>query len=547
MFRFLFFISFLFNIFSADVPIQIKEDRIKGYLDHNWLDNNNNNLLVVEMQKETPDIDDSKATFVCETNFTHNAIDYYLKITIKENHNLEYEIKKVIGDGYVPIPEEDCKIFYKKVEINDVDKTEKIIKTPVSFLNSDNWILVKVETLDDNKTFYIFINNIYHIHYGSSDWMPFGYFSKFKKLKVIYSRIDILPHFIDTVAQTEYEEIDVSGLNFKKWAYMPNWFINARSLKTIKGLENIKGNMNMQGAFENCKELKNISLGENKILNMNCTFQGCNNLENVDISNATFKKDCYFSSMFEECKNLKQINGVEKMITKDSTGHTEQMFKNAKIGSLNIKDWGTMIRANNMFEGAQIDNLTIFNLKEMYKSLLEKVEKYKNDTIQEKEELETQLEELKKKEDTEENRQKINDIQNEINQREIRLEKLKEPKALDMFLKSNIKNFNITEGFLPEDKNALKTLLGEKFNFGQINIVNNEGNVINSFSNYKDFLDNYEHILESPGTPIEHHTGEPNQEIKVDSEEIDNIKEVSYCAHCCNCFNKCCCCCKSKT
>ena len=85
----------------------------------------------------------------------------------------------------------------------------------------------------------------------------------------------------------------------------------------------------MGSMFNGCKELKEIKginkFNTNKVSNMSAMFQGCNNLINLDLnfdtSNVT---DMGF--MFNECKELKEIKGINKFNTSIVT-NMDTMFQ----------------------------------------------------------------------------------------------------------------------------------------------------------------------------------------------------------------------------
>ena len=71
--------------------------------------------------------------------------------------------------------------------------------------------------------------------------------------------------------------------------------------------------------FNECKKLKEIK-GINKfntsnVINMGRMFQLCNELEYLDLSNFDISKVNDMGYMFNECKKLKEIKGINKFNT----------------------------------------------------------------------------------------------------------------------------------------------------------------------------------------------------------------------------------------
>jgi hypothetical protein len=108
----------------------------------------------------------------------------------------------------------------------------------------------------------------------------------------------------------------------------------------------------------------------------------------------------------------------------------------------------------------------------------------------------------------------------------------------DILKDSTIKNLNIKEEFMPDNKQDLNKILGSGYNItGDINIIKSNGEVVK----YKSFNDYpyKEKEQEKPSNPI--------PQIPEDINE-NEIPKGNTCLICCGkCFSKCCFCCKSKT
>ena len=75
--------------------------------------------------------------------------------------------------------------------------------------------------------------------------------------------------------------------------------------------------------FSQCKDLKEIKginkFITNKVTYMNSMFQACYELEYLDLSNFDTSNVNDMQKMFNECHKLKEIKGINKFITNKVT------------------------------------------------------------------------------------------------------------------------------------------------------------------------------------------------------------------------------------
>jgi len=155
---------------------------------------------------------------------------------------------------------------------------------------------------------------------------------------------------------------------------MSYMFTNCYKLKQIKGIDNFNtiNVTKMKGMFGFCKELLYLDLtnfNTSNVTTMNCMFYGCwklkgikgiNNfntinvndfygmftqckeLEYLDLSNFNTSKVTTMEGIFELCSNLKQIIGINKIITNNVIS-MRAMFDNCKeIEYLDLSNFNTI-------------------------------------------------------------------------------------------------------------------------------------------------------------------------------------------------------------
>ena len=75
----------------------------------------------------------------------------------------------------------------------------------------------------------------------------------------------------------------------------------------------------MESTFENCKNLKEIkglnNLKTDTLRSLFRTFAGCNSLTSLNLSNFNLSGVWSKDYLFKECDNLKEIKGLNNFIT----------------------------------------------------------------------------------------------------------------------------------------------------------------------------------------------------------------------------------------
>ena len=122
----------------------------------------------------------------------------------------------------------------------------------------------------------------------------------------------------------------INKLNTKKVTNMTGMFENCLSLKYLN-IENFDTSnvTNMSYMFNKCKKLKEIK-GMDKFNTINLTttyamFQFCTEIEKIDLSGFDTSNVTNMSYMFNKCKKLKEIKGLNTFITKN-VKYMEKMF-----------------------------------------------------------------------------------------------------------------------------------------------------------------------------------------------------------------------------
>ena len=557
---FLQFLTFFYCFFiRCEEHIKIYDD-INKYFSSYWVNyiSNERDTILVNMEKENPDLDDYNSTFSCEREFIYKGNNYKLKITVSKNHNLEYEILIKDGGGFRDTNDDEKKIFYRLNEYDENYNIKGPLKTMKSLFDSKNWVLIRVKT-KDNKEFYAFINNIGVYSDGSHGWGPLAYGSDFKELYIIYSNIISIHWLTNTVAQTYYDFIDLKGLNFEDNdnVYLSNWFKNAKSLKKFKNIPNFINGIDISSMLDGCESLEDVDLGENTISHASNCFENCSKLKNVNLKNVKIAENANLSKMFLNCKNIKNIEGFKTFIKEKDNPNIENMLEGSEVdGELDLTSWGTNIIPKEMLKNGKVKSLKLFNLKkilqyyiEFCKKEIQKYEKEINDGEKYLEDYKKELEELNQKEaKTEDDEKDIEDLKEIIQTTEDLIKKQKDMikqykdeingkgKGLNILENSTVDELYINEEFIPEDKKDLDMLVGNNCITKMIYIIDKDGKC-KKYKDFNDYKNNKEYKEpEQQDIPI-------NPQIPEDIKE-NEIPKGNTCINCCGkCFKSCCCCC----
>ncbi len=165
------------------------------------------------------------------------------------------------------------------------------------------------------------------------------------------------------------KNINLLGLNTSKVTDMDDLFATCSSLTELDlsnfNTSNLTGMGDWNGGtFANCKNLKEIKGLENfdtsKVTDMDGLFSGCSSLEKLDLSNFKFSELLYMPNMFKGCTNLKSVI-FNKNINTDKLATMNSMFQNCsnlEIIDLSMFKTNKVITMEFMFSGC-------INLKEI--------------------------------------------------------------------------------------------------------------------------------------------------------------------------------------
>ncbi|MCR5201890.1 MAG: DUF285 domain-containing protein [Lachnospiraceae bacterium] len=116
------------------------------------------------------------------------------------------------------------------------------------------------------------------------------------------------------------EVLDLTELDTSDTEDMFYFFASCCYLKEIRGLEN---------------------LDVSKVANMSYTFQGCENLKTLDLSNWKTDKLNNIQSCFNSCSNLKEIKGLNNLNVLNVTNMSYMFYNCHNIETLDISNWQT--------------------------------------------------------------------------------------------------------------------------------------------------------------------------------------------------------------
>ena len=159
----------------------------------------------------------------------------------------------------------------------------------------------------------------------------------------------------------------INKLNTKKVTNMTGMFENCLSLKYLN-IENFDTSnvTNMSYMFNKCKKLKEIK-GMNKFNTINLTttyamFQFCTEIEKIDLSGFDTSNVTNMSYMFNKCKKLKEIKGLNTFITKNVKDMARMFNECSELENLVLTSFETpnVTNFSSMFN--KCNNLKYLNL-----------------------------------------------------------------------------------------------------------------------------------------------------------------------------------------
>ena len=159
----------------------------------------------------------------------------------------------------------------------------------------------------------------------------------------------------------------INKLNTKKVTNMTGMFENCLSLKYLN-IENFDTSnvTNMSYMFNKCKKLKEIK-GMDKFNTINLTttyamFQFCTEIEKIDLSGFDTSNVTNMSYMFNKCKKLKEIKGLNTFITKNVKDMARMFNECSELENLVLTSFETpnVTNFSSMFN--KCNNLKYLNL-----------------------------------------------------------------------------------------------------------------------------------------------------------------------------------------
>ena len=159
----------------------------------------------------------------------------------------------------------------------------------------------------------------------------------------------------------------INKLNTKKVTNMTGMFENCLSLKYLN-IENFDTSnvTNMSYMFNKCKKLKEIK-GMDKFNTINLTttyamFQFCTEIEKIDLSGFDTSNVTNMSYMFNKCKKLKEIKGLNTFITNNVKDMARMFNECSELENLVLTSFETpnVTNFSSMFN--KCNNLKYLNL-----------------------------------------------------------------------------------------------------------------------------------------------------------------------------------------
>jgi len=220
-----------------------------------------------------------------------------------------------------------------------------------------------------------------------------------------------MKHMFCKCVNIKYIDLNIDTSNTIDMSFM---FNECFKLKTIKGINKFITNkvINMESMFQNCRNLENLNLNFDTInvTNMKFMFNECHSLKNIEgikkfntknvvNMNGMFQA-CYkleflnlnfktsnitdMSYLFNKCKNLKKIIGINKFETNKVTNMCALFNECQKLEYLDLNfDTSNVIDMGFMFGGLNLINIIygieLFNTKkvENMRSMFQKCYKLK--------------------------------------------------------------------------------------------------------------------------------------------------------------------------
>ena len=364
-----------FGTFIGEIIKKIKknlEPDLKNELKNEFKNYFNNELITDLMIKLENEIKSEIKKDL--QNYSNSELKKDLKKELK--NNIENKSKIILKDSI----ECDLKVLNKKIDNyilaeiyiddNEVNKDIRIINSyeETTSKESSKDYLFSGEDIRNEKEIkecQIEIND---------ELIPFNYFYQFKNKGKYIIKYFFQNYLKSTVCIFNKCEnlicIDLRSFNTSNVTDMSYMFKECKKLKVIIGINKNKAT-NLNSMFKGCIELEYLDLSKldnsnvtvlqfifrdciklkiieginglitDKVINVKGMFYGCSELEELDLSNCNTSNIIYMSLMFCNCKNLKEIKGLNKFNTNKVISMSSMFGNCCELESLDLSSFDT--------------------------------------------------------------------------------------------------------------------------------------------------------------------------------------------------------------
>jgi len=140
------------------------------------------------------------------------------------------------------------------------------------------------------------------------------------------------------------QKIDFNGFDTKYVEDM-SFMFSSTNISDFSFLNKLNTNKvkNISRMFKDCISLEtiNINFDLKNVEDISGLFENCNNLKKVDLSNFNNEKINNGSNLFANCESLVEINGIEKLNTKNIKNMSKMFYYCSNIKKLNLSSFDT--------------------------------------------------------------------------------------------------------------------------------------------------------------------------------------------------------------
>ena len=209
---------------------------------------------------------------------------------------------------------------------------DNIIDFSGFFLDCSSLTYIDLSNFDSSN-----VTDMSNMFSGCSSLKEIKLTNKFNTSKVIHMNsmfsgcnnliyLDLSNFDTKNVTDMSYMFSNCSGSFLNKIKFNTSKVINMKSMFSrcnnliYLDLSNFdtKNVTDMSHMFSDCYSLKEIifsyKFDTSKVIHMNSMFSGCNKLISLDLSNFDYLDSIFMDNMFNNCKSLKKIQGLEKIL-----------------------------------------------------------------------------------------------------------------------------------------------------------------------------------------------------------------------------------------